>query len=402
MPRHAWIEIDLDAIEANTARDRRNGERRAGLRRGQGRWLWPRVGSAALAALAGGADILAVAMAEEGQVLRAAGVSESILLLSEPPADMMADVVAAGLTPTLYTAEGIGAIASAARNAAARNAAEGSAAGGTAAMATQVELPYAVHLKVDTGMHRVGADLADAHALARSIVAAPELRLAGVFTHFAVADEPDRPETAEQLERFTEVVASLRSAGIDPGLVHAANSAGLFAHPDAHLDMIRTGISLYGYPPAPELAQAGGLLEPALSLKAEVSMVRTLEAGEGISYGLCHITDRTTRVAVVPLGYADGLDRRLGLAGGEVLIRGTRCPIRGVVTMDQFVVEVPEGLRVERGDEVVLIGRQGNELITAQDWAELLGTISYEILCRFTNRVPKTYRGAVTGQLSRG
>ena len=237
-------------------------------------------------------------------------------------------------------------------------------------------------------MHRVGAHPADALEIARRIVAAPSLHLGGTFTHLATADEPSRPETAEQLELFDRTLDELSRAGMDPGLRHAANSAGALVHPSARLDMVRVGIALYGIEPAPGLA-SDTELQPAMSLHAEVTMVKHLAAGDGVSYGLRHVFERPSTVAVVPLGYADGIPRRLGAAGGEVLIGGVRRPVRGVVTMDQTIVEVTDGPEVSPGDPVVLLGSQGVEEVTAQEWAERLDTIPYEVVCGFSVRLPR-------------
>jgi len=378
MPRHASVRIDLDAVTANVVR-------LAGF--AQPALLCAVVKAdgyghgaveIATAAVEAGAPWLAVALVEEGVELREAGIDVPVLVLSQPPPDAMADARAADLTPTLYTPEGVAAAARAATEAAAEVASPGTP-------------PWAVHLKVDTGMHRVGAQPADAVDLARSIQDSG-LRLGGTFTHLAVADEPDRPETRLQLDRFRAVLDDLAAADIDPGLRHAANSAGLLFHPDARLDLVRVGIAAYGIAPAPTL-ELPVMLTPAMSVRAEVTLVKDVPAGEGVSYGLRHVFDRDAVVATVPLGYADGVSRRLGTAGAEVLIGGVRRPVRGVVTMDQFVVEVTDGPPVASGDEVVLIGRQGDEEITADEWAGLLDTIAYEVVCGFGPRLPRRYIG---------
>jgi alanine racemase len=250
-----------------------------------------------------------------------------------------------------------------------------------------------VHLKVDTGMHRVGCAPDDAVALARQVAARDELALAGVCTHLAVADEPEDAYTRGQLDRFDAVLAALDDAHLRPALVHAANSAGLLAHPRAHHSLVRVGIAMYGLPPAPGLPDdAGVVLAPVMSLRARVTLVKDLPAGERLSYGLRYELDRPSRVATVPAGYADGVPRNLGLQGGEVLIGGRRLPIAGVITMDQLLVDVGDA-PVAPGDEVVLIGRQGAEEITATEWAQHLGTINYEIVTGIGARVPRTYRG---------
>lgn len=377
MPRPALIQVDLDAVTANAATilERADGALLCAVVKAGGYGH----GSVdvARAALEGGAEWLAVALVEEGRALRDAGIDVPILVLSEPPPEVMSEAFEARLTPTIYTVQGVDAADEAAGAAGAVGGAGGS--GG---------LPWPVHLKVDTGMHRVGAHPVDAVDIARRIVASPALSIGGTFTHLAVADEPTRPETESQLELFARTVDALVEAGIDPGIRHAANSAGALAHPSARLDMVRVGIALYGIAPAPGLVAEGSLL-PAMSLHAEVTMVKDLAAGDGVSYGLRHVFDRPSTVAVIPLGYADGIPRRLGAAGGEVLIGGVRRPVRGVVTMDQTIVEVTDGPTVRAGDPVVLLGTQGSESITAQEWADRLDTIPYEVICGFSVRLPR-------------
>jgi alanine racemase len=372
MPRHAAVHVDLDAVTHNTSLVRQlSGEAEVCAvvkADGYGHGAVP----VARAALAGGATSLAVATVEEGEELRDADITAPVLLLSEPPADGMCDARRAGLTPTLYTPEGIAAASRAA------------ASGGSD--------PWPVQLKVDTGMHRVGARPEDVVDLARAVLDAG-LVLEGTFTHLACADEPDRPENATALARFDAVLRALRDVGVEPGRCHAANSAAVLTLPAAHHDLVRPGIVLYGIEPAPGLAAAVDL-RPAMSVRAEVTLVKAVAAGEGVSYGWHHVFERDAVVATVPLGYADGVDRRLGSSGGEVLIGGVRRPIRGAVTMDQFVVEVTDGPAVRPGDDVVLLGTQGTASITAREWADRLGTIPYEVVSRFGPRLPRRYRGA--------
>jgi alanine racemase len=247
-----------------------------------------------------------------------------------------------------------------------------------------------VHVKIDTGMHRVGAAPEAALGLADAVNRRPELRLAALFTHLAVADEPENPFTAAQLERFERVRATLARRGTRPELVHAANSAGLIAHPASRYDLVRAGIALYGIDPCPELAGRVDL-RPAMALKARVSYVKEVPAGDRISYGLRYRFDRPSTVATVPIGYADGVTRRLSAVGGEVLLGGGRRPIAGTVTMDQIMVDCGDDGAVAVGDEVVLIGSQGDDEITAADWARLLDTIGYEVVCGVGPRVPRVY-----------
>jgi alanine racemase len=376
--RPVWGEVDLDALRAN-ARALVDEARPAAVLAvvkadAYGHGAVP----SARAALDGGATWLGVALVEEGLRLRDAGIAARILVLSEPPAEAAAAVVAHDLTPVVYTAPGIEALAAAA-----------AALDGTPGRNPD-QVPVPVHLKVDTGMHRVGCEPGDAVALAEKIAAHPELRLDGVCTHLAVADELENGYTAEQLASFDAVVAQLGERGLRPPLVHAANSAALLAQPHAaRYDLVRLGIALYGVPPAPHLADRVAL-RAVLSLKARVSHVKELPAGSRLSYGLRYELDRPSVIATVPAGYADGVPRNLGLNGGEVLIGGRRHPIAGTVTMDQLMVDTgPSSVAV--GDEVVLLGRQGDEEITASEWAGRLGTIAYEIVSGIGPRVPRRY-----------
>jgi alanine racemase len=299
-------------------------------------------------------------------VLRAAAIEAPVLLLSEPPPTEAPAVIRARLEPAVYSEAGITALAAAA----------------------SADDPLPVHLKVDTGMHRVGCRPGDATRLAKEIAADGRLHLASVWTHLAVADEPDEPYTGAQLATYRDVLRTLESAGIDVPLRHAANSAGAIAHPDARFDMVRCGIAVYGIPPSPALADSVDL-QPALRLVSAVSLVKVVEEGSTVSYGRRYRAERPSVIATVPLGYADGVRRGLGAAGGEVLIRGRRRPIAGTVTMDQLMVDCGDDETVAVGDEVVLIGRQGDAEVPVTEWAERLDTIGYEIVCGIGPRVPR-------------
>jgi alanine racemase len=248
-----------------------------------------------------------------------------------------------------------------------------------------------VHLKIDTGMHRVGAAPGAATALAELVDAHRELRFEGLWTHLAVADEPENPYTNEQLARFETVRAALAGAGHRPAVVHAANTAGALAFPAARYDLVRPGIGIYGIPPVDALASIA-TLQPVLAVKARVSFVKRLPPGAAISYGLRYRTDSPTTIATVPIGYGDGVPRNLAEAGGQVIIGGRRRAIAGTVTMDQLMVDVGDDA-VEVGDEVVLLGTQGDESVTATEWATRLGTIPYEIVCNIGPRVPRRVVG---------
>ena len=330
--------------------------------------------TAARAALAGGASWLAVATIREAlevaETADSVGSDAPVLILAEADPGLVASAsgrCSSRVRFTVASASGIQALA---------------AAGGPA---------RSVHLKVDTGMHRMGALPGELGAMVEALrEAGPRLRLEGVWTHFAVADEPDDPFTAEQLRRFDAAIAQLGASGVSADVVHAANSAGLLAHPDARRDMVRAGISIYGVPPSPALK---GIveLEPALELVSRVTAVRTVAPGETVSYGRHWRAGEPTRVATVAIGYADGIRRDSGSAGVEVLVRGRRCPIVGAVTMDQLMVALPPVIADEAtmGDEAVLIGRQGADEITATEVAQRLGTIAYEVLTSISARVPR-------------
>jgi alanine racemase len=368
--RAAWVEIDLRAVQANVVELTRIAQPARMLAVVKADAYGHGAVPIARAAVEAGASWLGVALVEEGVALREAEVDAPILVLSEPAPDAAPAVVAHDLTPVVYTTDGIDLLAK-------------------AVVERGTDETLSVHLKVDTGMHRVGAAPAEAVALAQRVQLRTQLRLGGVCTHLAVADEPENSYTHEQLARFDAVIEELDGAGLRPELVHAANSAGLLAFPEARYDLVRVGIAMYGIAPVPELADRAQL-QPALSLKARVSHVKTLPAGARLSYGLRYEMSRAGQVATVPIGYADGVPRNLAAVGGEVVIRGRRHPIAGTVTMDQMMVDIGHDV-VEVGDEVVLIGRQGDAVVTAQEWAERLGTIPYEIVCGIGPRAPRSY-----------
>ena len=370
--RAAWIDIDLDAVRHNVG------------------YLCSLVGEAkvmavvkangyghgavqvAEAALEAGAHGLCVALVQEGIELRRAGIESPILVLSEQPLDQVGDIVAHGLIATAYSVSFIDALEHEARL---RNV-----------------VGQEVHLKIDTGMNRVGCKPSDAVELGGRIMArSPELVLGGVFTHLANADDLESDFTDRQISKFDTTIAALHNAGVETGWIHIANSAGTITRNQSHRDMVRVGIALYGIAPDIAIENLCTQLRPALSLKARVTFVKKVAAGEGVSYGQRHHFDKATTVATVPLGYADGAPRRLSAVGGEVLIGGRRCPIVGVVTMDQLMVDVGDQV-VAVGDEVVLIGTQGAESVLANEWGNRLGTVGYEIVCGLSNRLPRHYR----------
>jgi alanine racemase len=330
--------------------------------------------TAARALLDGGVAGLAVAIVDEGIELRAAGITEPILLLAEAPAASVPDALEHRLVLTIGSLEGATTAVRAAQ-----------ALGGV----------HRVHVKIDTGMHRMGVAPEELLEVLDSLRTTPTIAIEGLYTHFACADS-DAPDdvafTDLQMTRFMESVAVAKNHGIEPPLIHAANSAGALGRPDARLSMVRIGLAAYGHLPHPGLAAAlaaqGRQLVPALSLHAQVTAVRTLAAGERASYGRRRPLPHDARVATVPFGYADGYPRRLFEAGAEVLIHGRRFPLAGTVTMDQLVIDCGDE-DVHVGDDVVLLGRQGDAVITAEEWADRAGTITWEILCGIGARVPR-------------
>ena len=321
------------------------------------------------AALRGGATGLCVALVQEGVMLREAGLDCPILVLSEQPPSELVSALHADLDLTVYSHAQLEAIATAGAR------------------------DHPVHLKIDTGMRRVGAAADETLALAAAISKSTAVRLAGVCTHLAIADQPSDPFTAAQLEMFDDLLTALAVAGHHPPLVHAANSAATLAFPESRFNMVRAGIAVYGVSPSAALDRQAHGLRPALSLRARVSYVKQVRAGDRISYGLHHRFDGNTKVATLPLGYGDGVPRRLFAVGGAVLIGGRRRPIVGVVTMDQLMVDC-DADEVSVGDEAVLIGSQGDESISAIEWGDQLGTISYEVLCGISARIERRYSGA--------
>ncbi|TSA54369.1 MAG: alanine racemase [Actinobacteria bacterium] len=333
----------------------------------------------ATTALDAGATGLCVALVDEAVALRQAGLSAPILVMSEQPPSMHEEMIKYGLIATLYNQATIKHYADA---------------------ATQQGVVALVHLKVDTGMHRVGVPEAQAIEMAKQISGEQWLELDGVFTHLATADVVGHEATQRQVHSFERVCSELEQIGILPARVHIANSsaamnhtvgAGLIKNPPT---MSRVGIALYGIA-ADALTNSFGIatasqLQPVLSLKARVSHVQWLESGQAISYGLHRPLQQRSCIATLPLGYADGVPRGLWRTG-EVLIGGKRRVIAGVITMDQMMINCGSE-DVQVGSEAVLIGRQGQEEISANDWARQLDTIGYEIVCGISTRVPRNYR----------
>lgn len=322
--------------------------------------------TAARAALAGGADRIGVATVDEALELRGAGIRAPVLVLAEPPADSADILVREGITVAVTSREMAAALSRAATTA------------GSQAVC---------HLKVDTGMHRIGVHAEEAGDFAQWLKGLPGIVIEGVFTHFATADVPGDWEFERQVTRFRHAVDEIKGAGLRPAIVHAANSAATMLHPETHLDMARCGIAIYGLDAA---SSTRGVvdLRPAMSVRARVSFVKRIGLGDGVSYGLTWHASGPTTIATLPLGYADGVHRVLSNSM-EILIGGRRCQQVGRICMDQLMVKVPAGLGVHAGDEAVVVGTQGSESIAMGELSERAGTIDYELACGFALRMER-------------
>ncbi|NIZ93615.1 alanine racemase [Kineococcus rubinsiae] len=337
----------------------------------------------ARAALAGGATWLGVAHVDEALRLRAAGVDAPVLAWILTPGGDLRPALEAGVDVSVAAGWALEDVVAAAR-----------ATGRTAR----------VHLEVDTGLSRGGAAPGEWPGLLDAVakhVADGTVQVRGTWGHFASADEPELASVAAQLDAFEAALATVRAAGVDPGLRHHANSAGALFVPAARYDLVRCGIAVVGLSPAPQLASAADLgLVPAMTLRARLAHVRHVPAGAGVSYGHTFTTARASALGLVPLGYADGIPRHASSAG-EVLVGGQRRRTAGRVCMDQFVVDLGDSsdaadvvaATAAAGDEVVVFGPGTAGEPTAQDWADAAGTISYEIVSRLGGRVPRRFTG---------
>jgi alanine racemase len=366
--RPTWLEIDHSAIAANI-RHLRELARPAGLMAvvkadGYGHGAVPVIRTA----LNNGATWCGVACLSEAEALRRGGVDAPILVLGYTPAWQARHAVRLGVSVTVFDAE---------NGAAFSRAAE------------EVDGRASVHVKVDTGMHRLGADPQAAMELLETLAGLPRVDVHGLFTHLAVADETSAEALAatdRQLEAFGEVLSAAEAAGLRPPIVHALNSAGLMTRSEARFDLVRVGVALYGLQPSAEVGDE--TLRPALSWKTQVAQVRPLDPGEAVGYGRIWATDRPSVVATIPVGYADGF-RRAPTQWREVLVRGRRAPVVGRISMDQATIDVTEVDGVRQGDEVVLIGDQGGDRISAEQVAGWLGTNAYEVVAEILPRVPR-------------
>ncbi len=358
-----WVEVDLSAIEGNAralvastdahvmAVVKANGYGHGAV-------------ETARAAARGGGTWFGVARPEEALELRDSGIKEPILVLSPVPEDSLGQLVSQDISITVGDKGHIEA----------------------AARAAQSQGPKAkVHLKLDTGMSRIGAKPEEAGSLARELRDLDSVSFEGVFTHFAQADEVEAPSTREQLERFNKVLAELEAADLRPPLAHAANSAATLTLPEAHFDMVRVGIALYGLQPSKEWSLSGDF-RPALQWKSQLIRVRDLPAGTGVSYGHDYVTKREERIGTFPVGYGDGLRK---MEGNQVLIGSKQVPVVGRICMDLSMMQLESVPEASVGDEVVLLGSQGDMTISAEQLADRWDTINYEVTCGISQRVPR-------------
>jgi alanine racemase len=366
----AWVEINLDAIAHNIQ------QVLAQLAPGTDLMVIVKAdayghGAIAVAetALDAGATWLGVATIPEGIVLREAGIIAPILILGATNLpEQVLSMVEWNLQPTLVTPKQALVFAE-------------------TLQAPKLSLP--VHLKLDTGMSRLGSPWEEAAQFIQGVKNLPNLSIASIYTHFATADDPDPTVLNLQHQRF---LAALQNAGIDPTgphrpTLHCANSAATLTNAKLHYDMVRTGLITYWLYPAPHLKSKINL-QPSLQVKARITQVKSLAAGSGVSYGHRYVADADRTIAVIGIGYADGVPRNLSTKI-DVLLRGKRVPQLGSITMDQIILDVTDMPGVQEGEVVTLLGQDGSDSISADDWADILGTISWEILCGFKLRLPR-------------
>ncbi|NJK69164.1 MAG: alanine racemase [Microcoleus sp. CSU_2_2] len=318
-------------------------------------------------ALQAGASWLGVATIPEGIELREAGIEAPILLLGATHTPEQVKAIAHWhLQPTICTAK--------------------QALIFSEVLAT-LDRYLPVHAKLDTGMSRLGTPWQEATEFVQLIEHLPNLRLASVYSHLATADSPDRTIMLQQQQRFEQAIAQIKTSGVKPSSLHLANSAAALSHPNLHYDLVRVGLATYGLYPALHLQDVVNL-KPVMQVKARVTQVKTITVGTGVSYGYQFIADRPTQIAVVGVGYADGIPRNLSNKM-QALIRGRFVQQVGAVTMDQLMLDVTDIPDLEVGEVVTLLGKDGKYQITADDWAASLGTISWEIICGFKHRLPR-------------
>jgi len=360
-----WAEIDLGAIRANIGYFlEHTGSQVMAIVKANayGHGAVP----VAKAALEAGATWCGVARVNEALELRQAGIDCPILILGYSPPNRYQEMISEGVSMTVWDIHQLQAFSAA---------------------ASRINQTAQLHLKVNTGMNRLGISPADAPELLKTAAQFPHIQIEGLFTHFARADEDDPSPSDQQEAQFHDLLSTLDAAGIQIPLVHAANSAASLSRPSVYFNCVRVGIALYGLHPSAECPLPPSI-RPALSWKSIIAQVKTLPPGRGVSYGHEYTTSHSERIGTVPVGYADGFRRT---AGNQVLIRGQRVPVVGRVTMDQVMVQLDSVPDAREGDEVVVIGEQESGGITAEQVADRWGTINYEVTSGIAHRVPRIY-----------
>lgn len=368
-----WAEVDLGAIRHNVKllKAAASGAEVMGVVKG---YAYGHGNPAsARAMLEGGATRLGVARVAEASHLRDTGIGAPIHLFTEPPPEAAPLMLALDLIPAVYTPAFAHALSEA---------------------AVDAGRVVPIHLKIDTGMHRVGVVAGDVSAVVKEVRALPGIEIEGVWSHLAVADVIDHSETRKQLDLFVDLAGKIERSGVPLRYKHIANSAAALSMPQSHFDLVRCGIASFGLLPGPDFAGVADL-RPALALRARVNMVKELASGEGLSYGLTYKLRHAGTVVTVPVGYADGYDRRLS-GTADVIIHGLRHRVSGMVCMDQFLVNMGSA-DAEVGATATLIGADGDDRITAEELALHVGTINYEITTRVASRVPRLYLNEGTG-----
>lgn len=315
-------------------------------------------------------DAYGIAIVEEGIELRQAGIKKPILILGFTPWQQYEELIENNIIQAVFSYD---------------------MAEKLSDVAVKINKTAHIHLKIDTGMSRIGfKPNEETIETVQKIQSLPGLQIDGCFTHFAKADEADKTSAYHQLDIFNDFTQRLKEAGIPLAVCHASNSAGILEMPEANLDMARFGISLYGLYPSEEVSKESIHLQPAMEIKSCVSFVKDVPAGVSVGYNGTFTTVKDTKIATIPVGYADGFPRTLSNAGC-VLIHGKRVPIIGKICMDQFMVDVSLLDNVEVGDEVVLVGRSGEEFLSVEEVADLSGSFNYEFVCDVGKRVPRVY-----------
>jgi len=371
--RAAWVEVDLGALKRNYTELRRLAPKSAVIAavkmdaygHGAAKLAWELVKS--------GVDYLGIATIDEAVALRQAGISTPIVLFGTTPRGNLKDILDLKIIPVV-TSVGDAALLS------------------DLAGIFSADDPVDVFLAVDTGMGRLGILFDEAGVTqVADIAQLPGIRIAGLFSHFSAAEDDDPTFTLKQIDYFERISAALADMGIHPAIRTLSNSAGVIRYPQAHYEAVRPGISLYGLYPAPNMNDGTVHLDPIMSVRANIVLIRKVPAGFPIGYGHKFYTKRESLIGVLPLGYGDGLPRIIS-GKGRIIVNGVYAPLVGTISMDQTMVDLTDVPDVKEYDEVILMGSDGDLSVTADDIAELTGTISYEVTCRFGQRLPKVYK----------